>query len=59
MGQLMNRILIFENMTEAWEETRRGGETPGVDHQSIRQFQRHWESHLWDLIADVRANRYK
>ncbi len=59
MAQLLDRILAFDNMVKAWEETRRGGETPGVDHQTIRRFQRHWETHLWDLIAEVRANTYR
>jgi group II intron reverse transcriptase/maturase len=59
MGHLLDRILDFENMTEAWEETRKAGETPGVDHVSVRRFQRHWETHLWDIIADVRANAYR
>ena len=59
MAQLLDRILAFENMKEAWEETRAGGETPGVDHERARRFQRHWESNLWDLIADVRGNVYK
>jgi len=59
MAQLLDRMLAFGNMTEAWEETRGAGQAPGVDHESVRRFQRHWESELQDLISEVRANRYK
>ncbi len=59
MAQLLERILDFENMTEAWQETRRNGKTAGVDHWSVRRFQRHWERHLRDIIDLVRSNRYK
>ena len=59
MGVLLDRILDFENVKEAWEEVRKGGKAPGVDHVSARRFGRHWEERLRDLIADVRANRYK
>lgn len=59
MSSIFNAILAFENMKEAWEEVRDGGKTAGVDGWTSARFQRNWERHLWDLIADVRANRYK
>ena len=59
MAQMLDRILDFENMKEAWLETRRHGQAAGVDHWRVSRFQRHWEHHLRTLIDDVRSNRYK
>ena len=59
MQTLFNAILAFDNMKLAWDEVQDGGRTAGVDGWTALRFQRHWERHLWDLIADVRANRYK
>ena len=59
MQTLFNAILAFDNMKLAWDEVQDGGRTAGVDGWTAARFQRHWERHLWDMIADVRANRYK
>jgi len=59
MGQLLSKILMFENMQEAWEHVRQQGKTAGVDHWSVRRFQRHWEEHLRTLADEVRSNAYQ
>jgi group II intron reverse transcriptase/maturase len=59
MAQMLDRILDFENVKKAWEESRSGGQTAGVDRWTTRRFQRQWESNLRDLVAEVRANQYK
>ena len=59
MDDMLERVLAFENLKEAWEETRHHGKSPGVDHVSVRRFQRHWERNLRDMMAEVRGNRYR
>ena len=59
MGALLDKILDFENMKEAWDHTSTKGKAPGVDRWSIRRYRRRWEENLRSQMADVRANRYQ
>jgi retron-type reverse transcriptase len=59
MGELLDRILDFDNVKAAWDVASDKGKTPGVDDWSLRRFGRNWEENLRGLIADVRANRYE
>lgn len=59
MGDLWEKILDLDNLTQAWEETQKNKGMPGVDDISIERWQRNWEERIINLISEVRSGRYK
>lgn len=59
MTSLSQRVLAWENLTDAWLRVADNKGAPGADNVSIQRFARHWEENLRRLRELVWTNRYK
>jgi group II intron reverse transcriptase/maturase len=56
---MIERVLAWDNLCDAWLRVADNRGAPGVDQVSIQRFARHWEENLRRLRDLVRTNRYR
>ncbi len=59
MPTLLQKVLDFENLCQAWEKVGENNGIPGVDHISTSVWARTWEDRLIKLAESVRSNTYE
>ena len=57
--RLINAVLHWDNLTDAWLSVAENRGAPGADGVSVKRFARHWEAHLRRLRDVVRTNQYR
>lgn len=57
--RLIERVLDWDNLTDAWLRVAENRGAPGVDEVSIRRFARNWEENLQRIREQVWTNRYR
>ena len=57
--RLLEQVLDKDNMALAWENVAENRGIPGVDHVSIKKWNRKWEHNLITLAQTVRCGSYK
>jgi RNA-directed DNA polymerase len=56
---LMDKVYALANLRKAFERVRANGGAAGVDHQTVRMFERHREENLEKLSRELRAGTYR
>jgi RNA-directed DNA polymerase len=56
---LMDKVYRPEVLFAAWQQVKRKGRAIGSDQQSLEQFEKHLESNLAKLEAELRTGRYR
>jgi group II intron reverse transcriptase/maturase len=56
---MIERVLAWDNLCDAWERVADNQGAPGIDGVSIRRFARQWEENLRRLRELVNAKRYR
>lgn len=59
MSTLLQKVLDFDNLSQAWEKVGENNGIPGVDHISTSVWARTWEERLIKLAESVRSNTYE
>lgn len=56
---MIDQILSWPNLTDAWNDVEARGGAPGVDRVSVKKWSRTWEERLATLRRAVKANTYR
>ena len=56
---MIEQILAWDNLEDAWNDVRRRKGAPGVDGVSVKRWGRNWEERLVNLRLAVMTNTYK
>lgn len=56
---MIDAVLSWSNLCQAWEKVADNRGSPGPDHVSITRFARHWEENLRRLQELVRSRKYR
>ena len=56
---MIDQVLSWANLVNAWNDVRERGGAPGVDGVSVKRWGRNWEERLVELRQAVKTNTYK
>jgi len=56
---MIEQVLDWPNLVDAWDDVQRRGGAAGVDRVSIRRWGRNWEERLVELRRAVMTNTYR
>ena len=56
--RLFDKVFAERNLWTAFQQVARNGGAPGVDHQTVQDFERRLPDPIWELSDALKAGRF-